>query len=46
MAAHLGTAMILLGLLLWLSFKARSEAAVEAGQPSRAAGARAEALRG
>jgi heme A synthase len=29
-AAHLGTAMILLGLLLWLSFKARSEAAVEA----------------
>jgi heme A synthase len=30
-AAHLGTAMILLGLLLWLSFKARSEAAVEAG---------------
>jgi heme a synthase len=30
-AAHLGTAMILLGLLLWLSFKARSEAAIEAG---------------
>jgi heme A synthase len=30
-AAHLGTAMVLLGLLLWLSFKARSEAAVEAG---------------
>ncbi len=30
-AAHLGTAMILLGLLLWLRFKARSEAAVEAG---------------
>src|SRR5882724_852158 len=29
-AAHLGTAMILLGLLLWLSFKARSEAAVDA----------------
>jgi heme A synthase len=28
-AAHLGTAMILFGLLLWLSFKARSEAAVE-----------------
>ena len=33
-AAHLGTAMILLGLLLWLSFKARSEAAVEAGSAS------------
>ncbi len=30
-AAHLGTAMLLLGLLLWLSFKSRSEAAVEAG---------------
>ena len=30
-AAHLGTAMILLGLLLWLSFKARSDAAVQAG---------------
>ncbi len=30
-AAHLGTAMILLGLLLWLSFKARSQLAVEAG---------------
>src|SRR3954454_14628647 len=30
-AAHLGTAMILLGLLLWLGAKARSEAAVEAG---------------
>jgi heme A synthase len=30
-AAHLGTAMILLGLLLWLSYRARSEAAVEAG---------------
>jgi heme A synthase len=30
-AAHLGTAMILLGLLLWLSYKARSQAAVEAG---------------
>jgi heme A synthase len=30
-AAHLGTAMVLLGLLLWLSFKARSDAAVEAG---------------
>src|SRR4051794_12830774 len=35
-AAHLGTAMILLGLLLWLSFKSRSEAAVEGGQPVRA----------
>jgi heme A synthase len=33
-AAHLGTAMILLGLLLWLSFKARSEVAVEAGTAS------------
>jgi heme A synthase len=30
-AAHLGTAMLLLGLLLWLSFKARSEAAAAAG---------------
>src|SRR4051794_41352211 len=30
-AAHLGAAMLLLGLLLWLSFKARSQAAVEAG---------------
>jgi heme A synthase len=30
-AAHLGTAMILLGLLLWLGIKARSEAAVETG---------------
>jgi heme A synthase len=30
-AAHLGTAMLLLGLLLWLGFKSRSEAAVEAG---------------
>src|SRR5882757_1763891 len=30
-AAHLGTAMLLLGLLLWLSFKARSVAAVESG---------------
>src|SRR3954467_12116555 len=30
-AAHLGTTMILLGLLLWLSFKARAQAAVEAG---------------
>jgi heme A synthase len=34
-AAHLGTAMLLLGLLLWLSFKARSEAAVETDQPIR-----------
>ena len=34
-AAHLGTAMVLLGLLLWLSFKARSEAAAEAGEPVR-----------
>src|SRR3954463_3742801 len=31
-AAHLGTAMLLLGLLLWLSYRARSEAAVEADQ--------------
>jgi heme A synthase len=30
-AAHLGTAMLLLGLLLWLGFKSRSVAAVEAG---------------
>ena len=30
-AAHLGTAMVLLGLLLWLSAKARSQAAVESG---------------
>src|SRR4051794_15143597 len=30
-AAHLGTAMVLLGLLLYLSAKARSDAAVEAG---------------
>jgi heme A synthase len=30
-AAHLGTAMLLLGLLLWLGAKARSEAAVETG---------------
>ncbi|MFI5026895.1 MAG: heme A synthase, partial [Solirubrobacterales bacterium] len=30
-AAHLGTAMLLLGLLLFLSFKARSEAAVDSG---------------
>jgi heme A synthase len=34
-AAHLGTAMLLLGLLLWLSFKARSEAAVEGHQAVR-----------
>src|SRR3954454_4701122 len=33
-AAHLGTAMILLGLLLWLSFKARAEAASEPGSPT------------
>jgi heme A synthase len=34
-AAHLGTAMILFGLLLWLSFKARSAAAVEEDRPVR-----------
>jgi heme A synthase len=34
-AAHLGTAMILLGLLLWLSFKARSAAAVDGNEPVR-----------
>jgi heme A synthase len=34
-AAHLGTAMLLFGLLLWLSFKARSAAAAEAHQPLR-----------
>jgi heme A synthase len=34
-AAHLGTAMLLLGLLLWLSFKARSDAALEEGEPVR-----------
>src|SRR5512133_3203315 len=34
-AAHLGTAMLLLGLLLWLSFKARSAAALEADRPVR-----------
>ena len=44
MAAHLGTAMIFFGLLLWLSFKARSEAAVEADRRS-GAGPWAEALR-
>jgi heme A synthase len=32
-AAHLGTAMLLLGLLLWLGAKARTEASVEAGGP-------------
>jgi heme A synthase len=32
-AAHLGTAMLLFGLLLWLSYKARSEAALETGSP-------------
>ena len=35
MAAHLGTAMVLLGLLLWLSVKARSAAAAEADEPVR-----------
>jgi heme A synthase len=34
-AAHLGTAMLLFGLLLWLSYKARSEAAIESDQPVR-----------
>jgi heme A synthase len=34
-AAHLGTAMLLLGLLLWLSFKARSQAAIATDQPVR-----------
>jgi heme A synthase len=34
-AAHLGTAMLLLGLLLWLSYKARSAAALEEEQPVR-----------
>jgi heme A synthase len=32
-AAHLGTAMLLLALLLFLSFKARSEAALESNEP-------------
>jgi heme A synthase len=32
-AAHLGTAMILLGLLLWLGWKARSEEGAESGVP-------------
>jgi heme A synthase len=35
-SAHLGTAMLLLGLLLWLGFKARSESAAEAGQSMQA----------
>jgi heme A synthase len=35
-AAHLGAAMLLLALLLWLSFKARSAAAVDAEEPVRA----------
>jgi heme A synthase len=34
-AAHLGTAMLLLGLLLWLSFKARSAAAADTDEPVR-----------
>jgi heme A synthase len=34
-AAHLGTAMLLFALLLWLSFKARSEGALETGQEVR-----------
>jgi heme A synthase len=34
-AAHLGTAMLLLALLLWLSFKARSAAAADAHEPVR-----------
>src|SRR5215212_4439734 len=34
-AAHLGTAMLLFGLLLWLSFKSRSEAVVESAEPVR-----------
>jgi heme A synthase len=34
-AAHLGAAMVLLGLLLWLGIKARSAAAVEAREPVR-----------
>ncbi len=32
-AAHLGTAMLLLGLVLWLGAKARSEMSVESGGP-------------
>src|SRR5262245_2803696 len=34
-AAHLGTAMLLFALLLWLSFKARSAGALESGQAVR-----------
>jgi heme A synthase len=34
-AAHLGTAMLLFGLLLWLSYKARSAEALEARRPVR-----------
>ena len=34
-AAHLGTAMLLFALLLWLSFKARSEGALETGRDVR-----------
>jgi heme A synthase len=34
-AAHLGTAMLLLGLLLWLGIKARTEGAAETGQSVR-----------
>jgi heme A synthase len=34
-AAHLGAAMLLLGLLLWLSYKARSAEALEADEPVR-----------
>ena len=34
-AAHLGTAMLLLALLLWLGAKARSEAATEAGASAK-----------
>jgi heme A synthase len=34
-AAHLGAAMLLFGLLLWLSYRARSAAALEADEPVR-----------
>ena len=34
-AAHLGAAMLLFGLLLWLSYKARSAEALEADEPVR-----------
>lgn len=34
-AAHLGAAMLLLGLLLWLGARARSEAAIEGGAPAK-----------